>query len=165
MERCFDYTGSVNRLGAVINGVPTAAELAALALISLASNQLDIAEYLIVPELKPDVEQINFVNLQVCLEDAWLSASGSKILIKGVIKQNIMYTACGGDQSVHTVEKEFPFSHFIDVLGIIIPPIILQNVAQNIVLAPEDAFVEMQNGRKIFKNIIIAAYLINPLLT
>lgn len=181
--KCFEYSGNVNRLNVVINGIPTAAEIedlydAAEGLF----NQLDITEYLHVPDVKPDMEQINFVNLKVCLKDAWLSPSGNKILIKGVIWQKVMYTACRSDQPVHTVEKEIPFSHFIDITddpsgghrggqggngghggnGGLLPQFIVQNLEQYIVLAPEDAFVELENGRTAFKNVIVTAFLLLP---
>ncbi len=135
------------RQGVVINGIPDVTGIIALPFFS----QMDVTEEIIIPEQKPDVEQINSVNLTLCLEDAWIS--GVDVFGKGVIKQKITYTACVPEQSVHTVESEEPFSFFIPVgvdIGVV-------DVIDLITLAPQDAFVQKVNGRKLFKNVLVVA--------
>lgn len=157
--RCFNYNGSISRNNVVFFGIPDITEIPPLVTVT-AFNQIDVEERLLVPEAKPDIEQINSVILQICLESAFISNDFNKIFIKGIIWQKITYTACDSDQPVHTFEKEVPFSHFIDISDILIPNgIDLFNV---ITLAPEDAIVQKINGRTVFKDILVLAILQLP---
>ena len=156
--KCFPFNGLVTREDVVIFGIPTFDEIEPLLLTAAAFNQIDITETIKIPEVKPDVEQINQMQLQVCLKDAWFTTSNQKIFIKGVIWQKVTYTSCDKDQPVHTVEKDFSFSHFVDIpSGAIIPP--GADPFDLIVLVPEDAFIQMENGRTLFKNVLVNALL------
>ena len=161
--RCFEYNGSVQRNGVVINGIPQTAEINDLYAVNDAYRQIDIDENIIVSDAKPDVEQIQNVNMELCLEDAWTSPSGFKVFMKGVIWQKITYTACNAEQTVHTIEKEIPFSHFIDLRQFGAGPVPLGfDPFNNITLVPEDAFVQIVNGRKIFKDVIVTSFITVP---
>ena len=101
--------------------------------------------------------------MEVCLIDAWTSPSGFKIFMKGVLWQKITYTACNSEQSVHTIEREIPFSHFIDLREFGAGPVPVGFDPFNaITLAPEDAFVQIQNGRKLFKDVIVTSFINLP---
>lgn len=185
-KKCFNFSGVAFRDGVEIVGLLSEDEFERLKKISSrpCRNQIDIHETVVIPECKPDCEQINQMNLEVCLIDAWISPSERKLLIKGIVKQKIIYTALFDDQPVHTVENKFPFSHFIDIdedhhhhyhrthprrrhrcelndkeMAAI------ANAPENfIALAIEDAFIQKVNGREMFKNLIISAFILDDLI-
>lgn len=158
--KCFSgYNGIVTREDSVIFGIPTEEQINELYDAAEAYNQIDFEEYLAIPKVKPDVEQIQSMHVKVCLKDAWVSPSGFKIFIKGVLWQKITYTAGRKDQPVHTVEKDIPFSHFIDLRQFNLDPVPPNcDLFKAVTLAPEDAFVQIKNSRSIFKDVIITAF-------
>lgn len=155
IKRCFEYNGSVNREGIQIFGTVTVEELSNLLFFSIANQQLDIKETIFIPETKPDVETIQSMRVKACIIRAWTANRGQKFFIEGVLKQKIMYTACDAKQSVHTVESETPFSHFIDVSPATFPPGI--DPTNFTILIPEDAFIQRISGRELFKNVLLIA--------
>ena len=157
-RNCFEYNGSIFRKGVMITGMPTEEELESLFTNDVGFEQLDITERVIIPEVKPDVEQIQSMHLKTCVVRAWAATSAEKVMIDGLLTQKITYTACDSKQSVHTVEFQTHFSHFVDVDS----TFALQGIdlTRFIVFAPRDAFIEIINGRELFKNILIESFFI-----
>ncbi|ADG83488.1 DUF3794 domain-containing protein [Thermincola potens] len=85
-------------------------------------NQAAIQESLTIPAAKPDIEQINtlLVEAQVTDSRTILTPTGIKIVVEGLLKQKIIYTALVPEQSVHSAYFEKPFCTYIDV-PLIIP--------------------------------------------
>lgn len=101
-------------------------------------KQMHITETLTIPEVKPDIEQINSISISVSvmkqkvittprtyddtgvvpipepnLEGKLLT--GRKLIVEGQLCQQIEYTADEPSQSVHSVHFYVPFSAFIVV--------------------------------------------------
>lgn len=90
--------------------------------------QMYIPETLCVPPQKPDIEEINSVNIAVNilrkevvktpiaaenLEGKTLT--GRKLIVEGQLCQKVVYTACDEVQSVHSAHFYVPFSAYIVV--------------------------------------------------
>ena len=88
---------------------------------TLGSNQITVTEKLIIPEVKPDIEQVNQVITNakvtdtkiVSIKDFRCHQLSFKVIIKGVLKEKIIYTACKKDQPVHSAEFTNPFYGFV----------------------------------------------------
>lgn len=101
-------------------------------------KQMHISESLQIPEQKPDVEQINSVDVSVSImraqviktprsyDDTTATAvvqpnlegrllSGRKLIIEGQLCQKVVYTALMADQPLHSAHFYVPFSCFIVV--------------------------------------------------
>ncbi len=84
---------------------------------ALGTSQFVIKEEIKVPDNKPDIEQINNVNIRpeiinkkvVLIKDLRCQQLSFKALITGMLKETISYTACNLEQSVHTFESKQPF--------------------------------------------------------
>lgn len=92
-------------------------------------QQMYIPETLSIPPQKPDVEEVNSVNVSVNiirqkvvvtptstipnLEGKTLT--GRKLIVEGQLCQKIVYTACDEEQSVHSAHYYVPFSSYIVV--------------------------------------------------
>lgn len=94
--------------------------------------QMYIPETLCIPPQKPDVEEINSVNINVNilrkkvvktpiaeenLEGKKLT--GRKLIVEGQLCQKVVYTACDEVQSVHSAHFYVPFSAYIVVPKVI----------------------------------------------
>ena len=156
--KCFSYNGVVNRKGVMILGIPTFEEITRLNQAADRTSTEDMAETIIIPENKPDIEQINQMQIKMCLTGAWLMTVRSRIFIEATIWQKIIYTSCDSDQPVHTVENEFPISDSVSISSI--PP--ETDVFETIVLAPFDAFVQKIDSRTMFKNVITRVFFFEP---
>ena len=98
--------------------------------------QMNIPETLTIPEQKPDVEQINSVNIsvdiirkevikvpvsQVGANGEYIPnlegkvSTGRKLIIEGQLCQKIVYTANEPEQSVHSAHFYVPFSSYMVV--------------------------------------------------
>lgn len=98
--------------------------------------QMNIPETLTIPEQKPDVEQINSVNVSVNIIRAEVVkvpvspvdangefipnlegkvSTGRKLIIEGQLCQKVVYTANELDQPVHSAHFYVPFSSYIIV--------------------------------------------------
>lgn len=90
--------------------------------------QMYITETLCVPPQKPDVEEINSVNIQVNIlrqkvvktpiADTNLEGkklTGRKLIVEGQLCQKVVYTALDDEQSVHSAHFYVPFSAYIVV--------------------------------------------------
>jgi hypothetical protein len=135
-------------------------------------TQISIPETLIVPEQKPDIEQINSVNVSVeivrqkvivtpksgCANEEGKIVTGRKLIVEGKVNQAVTYTARVPDQAVHTVHLGMPFSAFI-----VIPECIkIQDVnvptldlTFQVNACIEDVFIKSFNDREIFKNVTL----------
>ncbi|TYQ18280.1 UNVERIFIED_CONTAM: uncharacterized protein DUF3794 [Acetivibrio alkalicellulosi] len=118
-------------------------------------KQMYISEKLTIPSNKPDIEQINSVDISVSIirkkviktptipipniEGKLLS--GRKLIIEGQLCQKIVYTADIPDQPVHSVHFYVPFSSFIVV--------------------PEEVTFEVQNGQDITRDSLDVNYEVN----
>lgn len=134
-------------------------------------TEISIPEILTIPELKPDIEQIDQVYIavklvskkiietpeavdpitDVLIENAeGTKLTGRKLIIEGVLKQKIVYTALVTDQSVHSAHFEIPFSAFI---------VLRRDVSTDdefcVDICIEDVFIKALSRRKIFKNVTL----------
>lgn len=135
-------------------------------------TQIFVPEVLCVPEQKPDVEELISVTSSVQIiaqrvirtpvfidpdgrpvviqnqEGTFLT--GRKLVIEGVLKQKIVYTAANPEQSVHAAHFDVPFSAFI-----ILEPTDLLTQRFKIEACIEDIFVTRITARQIFKNVTL----------
>ncbi|MCT4508395.1 MAG: DUF3794 domain-containing protein [Tepidibacter sp.] len=133
-------------------------------------TQVFIPEVLCIPEQKPDVEQVASIVARVeiisqrvvktpifKLEDGTIlennegtKVTGRKLVIEGILRQKIIYTADVKEQSMHSAHFDVPFSAFI----------ILEEDASlvdrySIQPCIEDIFVCRVSKRQIFKNVTL----------
>lgn len=134
-------------------------------------TQIFVPEVLCVPEQKPDVEELISVTSTVQIiaqrvvrtpvltngmiiypiqnqEGAFLT--GRKLVIEGVLRQKVVYTAANAEQSVHAAHFDVPFSAFI-----ILAPNELLTQKFKIEACIEDIFVTRITARQIFKNVTL----------
>lgn len=129
-------------------------------------TQMIVSENLVLPEKKPDIEQINGLVSHVDIiskrvvrtpgptgnnwEDTMLT--GRKLIIEGVLKQKISYTAEveDGSQPLHSAHFDIPFSAFI-----VVAPDTPTNAVFRVEAYIEDIFICAIDPRQVFKNSII----------
>lgn len=70
---------------------------------------------LCIPCQKPDIEEIDSIHLNVCVTDFKIirTIQGYKLIIEGIKKYKIMYTANTCEQSVHSAHWESHFCEFV----------------------------------------------------
>ena len=76
--------------------------------------------------------------------------TGRKLVVEGILRQKIVYTACLPDQPVHSAHFEIPFSAFIILKSTVS---LDDNFCVDICV--EDVFVKVFNCRDIFKNVTL----------
>lgn len=88
-------------------------------------KQMSIEESLPIPAHKPDVESINSISGTIegvrchIIETGKLishegqNLSGYKLIIHGILREILEYTACDAEQSVHSAHYDIPFSTFV----------------------------------------------------
>lgn len=135
-------------------------------------TEIAIPETLIIPEQKPDIEQLNSVKVEVKIlrkkiiqtpqsdsstppivpPDNWEGKilTNRKLIVEGELLQTIVYTADVPEQSLHTAHFVVPFSAFI----------VLEadtDLDDNFVVnaCVEDVFIKNICPRQIFKNITL----------
>jgi len=127
-------------------------------------TQISIPETLIIPEMKPDIEQINYVNVSVEIVRKKLIVTptsvgenvegkmltGNKLVIEGNLCQTVSYTADVPKQSVHSAHFSIPFSAYI-----VVPQNEDLDINYQINPCVEDVFVKRVCKRQIFKNITL----------
>lgn len=125
-------------------------------------KQFTVQETLVLPEAKPDIEQIVKVIAQIeidcvkvirtttgiSLEGQMLT--GFKAIVEGEIVQKIEYVADECTQSVHAAHFSVPFSTFI-----VLPDTYILGTPVTVKGYIEDIFVEKIDKRSIFKNVIL----------
>jgi len=136
-------------------------------------TQISVPENLLVPELKPDIEQINAVSVgveiyrtRVIITPTSIGENlegkllwGRKLIVEGGVTQAISYTAvvADGSQPMHTAHFAVPFSAYI-VLPSQIPsegnadPLGLEF---KVLPCIEDVFIKEVCPRQIFKNVTL----------
>lgn len=146
--------------------------------------QMNIPEYLTIPEEKPDMEGINSLTVSVDIFRKEVIAvpigeatsngvtylvpnyegkftTGRKLIIEGQLCQKITYTADELEQSVHGAEFYVPFSAYI-----VLPPLIPStptdidplNVDFQVNACIEDVSVKMIDVRNILKQVTLLLY-------
>ena len=139
-------------------------------------TQINVPETVTVPKQKPDIEQIDSVNISVDIfrqkiittptsggeNQEGKSLTGRKLIVEGNLCQAITYVACDEKQTVHTAHFKVPFSAFI-VLPINIPcsdgssttRVPVEEVKFDVKACVEDVYIEGFNKRQIFKNVTL----------
>lgn len=148
--------------------------------------QMNIPETLTIPEQKPDVEQINSVNISVNIirnevvkvpvspVDAngefipnleGKVSTGRKLIIEGQLCQKVVYTANEPDQSVHSAHFYVPFSAYIVVPseieftnGTTTTTIDSLDVDFQVNACIEDVAIKMLDFRNILKQVTLLLY-------
>lgn len=127
-------------------------------------TEIFLPEILCIPPQKPDIEQIMSVKVKVDIisqrvvetpsfvgeNSEGIKSTGRKLVIEGILRQTVIYTAAKKEQSVHAAHFDVPFSAFIIILGD--TPINRKFVIEPCV---EDVFVCTLNERQIFKNVTL----------
>ncbi len=128
-------------------------------------TQIFVPEVLCIPTHKPDVEQLITVNAAVQLlsqrvvktpnscglkNEEGTKLTGKKLIIEGILRQKIMYTADVPEQSVHTVHFDVPFSAFI-----VLNECDSLTEKFSIDICIEDIYVTSITPRQIFKNVTL----------
>ncbi|MCF8010376.1 MAG: DUF3794 domain-containing protein [Clostridiales bacterium] len=131
-------------------------------------TQISIPETVIIPDEKPDIEQINSINVNADIirkkvivtptssEPNWedKSLTGRKLIVEGELKQTVHYTAELPEQSVHSAHFAIPFSAFI-VIPLEINGTDTLDVNFQVNVCIEDVFIRDICDRQIFKNITL----------
>ncbi|MCF8010377.1 MAG: DUF3794 domain-containing protein [Clostridiales bacterium] len=134
-------------------------------------TQKFIPEILCIPEEKPDIEQLLNITSQVkilsskviktpvlivdeapvpILNQESTQTTGRKLVIEGLLRQKIIYTAAVEKQSVHAAHFDVPFSAFI-----VLPPDTPLNRKFKVKACIEDIFVCRVTARQVFKNVTV----------
>lgn len=127
-------------------------------------TQIEIPEFLSIPCQKPDIEQLISVTTSVKIfsqriiktpvseeeNEEGTKLTGRKLILEGVLRQKILYTADVPEQSVHAAHFDVPFSVFI-----VLPGDTLLSSKYKIEPCIEDIFVCAINKREIFKNVTL----------
>lgn len=125
-------------------------------------KQLSVDENLIIPSVKPDVEDILNTIVDVVIINTTVVKTikgtsqegqiltGYKLIIDGILHQKIEYIADEPAQTVHTAEFEVPFSSFI-----ILPENFEEGSSINVAAYVEDVYVKLLDRRNIFKNVTL----------
>lgn len=123
-------------------------------------KQMSIEKYLLIPEVKPDIEAINnmsgtidiisynVINTPISKSIEGQQLTGNKAVIRGVFNLVIEYTALDEAQSVHSAHYSIPFSTFI-----ILPPGNQVGKGVEIVGMTEDIYFNVVDIRTFFVNI------------
>ena len=125
-------------------------------------KQLTVQEDLVIPDAKPDIEQITKViaeveitNIRVIKTPKGVSWEGQeltgwKLIVEGELLQKIEYVADEPTQSVHAAHFKIPFSTFI---------VLSENHSCNniVTVVPyiEDIYVQQIDKRRFFKNVVL----------
>lgn len=145
--------------------------------------QMNVPETLIIPDVKPDMEQINSVTISVDFirkevvkvpvspvdaDGNYISnlegkkSTGRKLIIEGQLCQKVVYTANEPDQPVHSAHFYVPFSSYI-----VVPQVITFNsgttsdsmdVNFQVNACIEDVAVKMVDVRTILKQVTLLLY-------
>lgn len=133
----------------------------------IAFAQLSILERLVIPDAKPDIEQIlkvlidaKVTSTRVVITPTGTSTgglvlTGAKLIVEGIVRQKITYVAATPEQSVHVAEFDLPFSTFIVLPALTVP--ITPGIVNQINVEPfiEDVYVNLENPRTIIKNVTL----------
>lgn len=125
-------------------------------------KQISVDEYLRIPDTKPDIEEINSINAEVEIRNCHVIETpkkvsiegqvltGYKLIIHGVLKQTVQYTALEEEQSVHSTHYYVPFSNFI-----VLPKDFNLGCKIDVTGVVEDIYYHVINPRCFFKNVSV----------
>jgi hypothetical protein len=135
-------------------------------------TEQSIAETVVIPCLKPDMEQllsvmedieivsVKVIDTPVAISNEGQKLQGSKLIIELKLKQKIKYVADEPTQSVHAAHFEIMKSMFV-----VVPTIplgqsktvtqLLREGRVNVMPYIEDIYGEMKDKRTIFKNTVV----------
>ena len=131
-------------------------------------TEISVPETLIIPEQKPDIEQILSVNIATNIMRTKViptpisqanniegkALTGRKLIIEGELCQTVSYTAAVLDQKVHSTHFVVPFSAYIVIPRSIFGVDTLKlNFQVNVCI--EDVFIREVSDRCIFKNVVL----------
>ena len=135
-------------------------------------TQTSVTETLVIPEQKPDIEQINSINASVEVirtkvivtptsvgaNEEGKIITGRKLIVEGNVVQSVSYTALEPAQSMHSAHFAVPFSAYIVIPEtILIDGVDVDTLYINFQVNSciEDIFVESFCTRYIFKNVTL----------
>ncbi len=134
-------------------------------------TQIFVAEDLLVPDAKPDIDEINSVNINVQITRKKVITTpdsltienregklltGRKLIIEGLLCQTITYDAANEQQTVNSIQYSVPFSAFIVVPKTIgTDEIDTKKVDWQINTCIEDVFIIDICPRQIFMNVTL----------
>lgn len=125
-------------------------------------KQLSIDDTLCIPDVKPDIEEINDMNVEgeiiechvistpSVISNEGQTLSGYKLIVRGVLREIIEYTADTAEQSVHSAHYSLPFSSFI-----VLPENYVPGSKLDVAVEVEDIYYKKIDPRCFFKNITI----------
>lgn len=131
-------------------------------------TQLAVADTLVVPDVKPPIEQLVTVFVETQIDSVRIIQTpigtslggqillGAKAIVEGSIQQKVMYVADLPDQPVHVFEGSLPFSTFI-----VVPPTVagvpIAELLTSLKVTPfiEDVYVNVTSPRSVFKNVVL----------
>ncbi|MFC7321519.1 DUF3794 domain-containing protein [Halobacillus campisalis] len=140
-------------------------------------TQFSVLERLMIPEVKPDVEQINtlLIEAEITGTRNIFTPVGVKVVVEGILRQKVIYTALVEEQSVHSAHFEHPFCTFIDIPldipeGVTVPAYLASlGLSINDILASEvnilieDVEINLLDPRTVSKCVILFVYAdLNP---
>ena len=123
-------------------------------------KQLSVQENLMIPEVKPDAEDIENVVVRIeilktypiktpkAISQEKQILTGWKLIVEGVLKQKIQYVADEQRQGVHSAHYSIPFSTFL-----VLPEHYNCGLPVHVNACVEDVYAKLINKRKVFKNI------------
>lgn len=148
--------------------------------------QMNIPETLAIPEQKPDVDQLNSLNISVDIIESEVIrvpispvdkdgnivsslegkiSTGRKLIIKGQLCQKVVYTADETNQSVHSAHFYVPFSAYIVVPkeiefvnGDTTTTVDSLNVDFQVNACIEDVAIKMLDKRNVLKQVTLLLY-------
>lgn len=125
-------------------------------------KQLTVQENLVIPFVKPDVEQIVRVIAEVKINSTRIIETpestspegqiltGWKVIVEGELAQKVEYVADEPRQSVHAAHFSVPFSSYI-----VLPRDFDNCCILNVVGYIEDIYIQLIDKRTLFKNVVL----------
>lgn len=133
-------------------------------------TEISIPEVLRIPCVKPDIENIDkvFINVKIISKRVietpnsittanptganaeGTRVTGRKLIVEGVLNQKIVYTADVLEQSVHSAHFKVPFSAYI-----VLPEATELEDKFCVKTCIEDVYVKVFNKKDIFKNVTL----------
>ncbi|MGG7178579.1 SPOCS domain-containing protein [Clostridium paraputrificum] len=125
-------------------------------------KQISIDDNLCIPEVKPDIEEINDMKVEAKIVECHVIKttnnisnegqilSGYKLIVRGVLKEFIEYTSNTEEQSVHSAHYSIPFSTFI-----VLPSNFVIGSKIDVEAKVEDVYHKLINCRCFFKNVTL----------
>ncbi|MFD3156309.1 DUF3794 domain-containing protein [Haloimpatiens sp. FM7330] len=125
-------------------------------------TQISVPVVLIIPDVKPDIEQVNSINISTKIirkrvietpagtNEEGKILTGKKLIVEGLLCQTLSYTADVPEQSIHSVQLSVPFSAFI-----VVPADTNLDDNFEINACIEDVFIENICKRQVFENVTL----------